>query len=147
MIRRPPRSTLFPYTTLFRSQTLRLAARALDQWLNPDTSDHVGPQLPCRCGGSAQYHGRHEKTFESVLGPLHLQRAYYHCELCQSGFCPRDRALGLESFSLTPGVLRMTGSAAALVSFEESSGYCTNWQGWKSVPSRWKEQQKRWGPR
>src|SRR2546422_6911473 len=24
MIRRPPRSTLFPYTTLFRSQTLRI---------------------------------------------------------------------------------------------------------------------------
>src|SRR5256885_13023491 len=27
MIRRPPRSTLFPYTTLFRSQLHRLAAR------------------------------------------------------------------------------------------------------------------------
>src|SRR5258707_14897704 len=105
-----------------RRQALRLAARALEQRLNTDTSDHVGPQRPCPCGGSAQYHGRHEKTFESVLGPLHLQRAYYHCELCESGFCPRDRALGLESFSLTPGVLRMTASAAALVSFEESSG-------------------------
>jgi hypothetical protein len=40
---------------------------------------------------------------------------------CQSGFCPRDRQLRLEIFSLTPGVLRMTGSTAALVSFEESS--------------------------
>src|SRR2546430_12883922 len=29
MIRRPPRSTLFPYTTLFRSDGGRLAARAL----------------------------------------------------------------------------------------------------------------------
>jgi hypothetical protein len=105
-----------------RRQALRLAARALEQRLNADTSDHVGPELPCLCGGSAQYHGRHGKTFESVLGPLHLERAYYHCEPCESGFCPRDRALGLESFSLTPGVLRMTGSAAALVSFEESSG-------------------------
>src|SRR3712207_9009865 len=27
MIRRPPRSTLFPYTTLFRSRDLRLARR------------------------------------------------------------------------------------------------------------------------
>ncbi|HXP16212.1 MAG TPA: ISKra4 family transposase [Terriglobales bacterium] len=78
--------------------------------------------MPCPCGGCAQYHGRHGKTFESALGPLQLERAYYHCEQCQSGFCPRDRVLGLESFSLTPGVLRMTGSAAALVSFEESSG-------------------------
>jgi hypothetical protein len=105
-----------------RRQALRLAARALEQRLNIDTSDPVGPELPCPCGGSAQYHGRHEKTFESVLGPLHLARAYYHCDQCHSGFCPRDRALGLESFSLTPGVLRMTASTAALVSFEESSG-------------------------
>jgi hypothetical protein len=105
-----------------RRQALRLAARALEQRLNTDLGDHVGPELPCACGGSAKYHGRHGKTFESVLGPLHLQRAYYHCEQCESGFCPRDRALGLESFSLTPGVLRMTASTAALVSFEESSG-------------------------
>ena len=105
-----------------RRQALRLAAQALEQRLNADCSDHLGPQLPCHCGGLAQYHGRHEKTFASVLGPLHLERAYYHCARCQSGFCPRDRALSLESFSLTPGVLRMTASAAALVSFEESRG-------------------------
>src|SRR3712207_7577214 len=30
MIRRPPRSTLFPYTTLFRSETLATALR--DMW-------------------------------------------------------------------------------------------------------------------
>src|SRR2546430_3955911 len=29
MIRRPPRSTLFPYTTLFRSGTIRLDARLI----------------------------------------------------------------------------------------------------------------------
>jgi Uncharacterised protein family (UPF0236) len=105
-----------------RRQALRLAARALEQRLNADTSDYVGPELPCPCGSVAYYHGRHEKTFESVLGPLHLQRAYYDCDRCHRGFCPRDRALQLEWFSLTPGVLRMTASAAALVSFEESSG-------------------------
>jgi Uncharacterised protein family (UPF0236) len=105
-----------------RRQALRLAARALEQRLNADTSDDVGPELPCPGGGVAHYHGRHEKTFESVLGPLPLKRAYYDCDRCHHGFCPRDRALKLELFSLTPGVLRMTGSVAALVSFEESSG-------------------------
>lgn len=105
-----------------RRQALHLAARALEQKLNADISDYVGPELPCSCGGSAQYRGRREKTFESVLGPLRLKRAYYSCEPCQSGFCPRDRSLGLKLSSLTPGVLRMTTSAAALVSFEESSG-------------------------
>src|SRR5258708_23718126 len=37
MIRRPPRSTLFPYTTLFRSRgTCRPAKPTLLPWLNPD---------------------------------------------------------------------------------------------------------------
>src|SRR5258707_2863758 len=35
MIRRPPRSTLFPYTTLFRS-----LPRACDIWLGPTSSGH-----------------------------------------------------------------------------------------------------------
>jgi hypothetical protein len=104
-----------------RRQALRLAARALEPRLNADRSDHAGAELPCSCGESAPYRGRHEKTFESVRGPLRLERAYYHCDRCQGGFCPRDRALRLELFSLTPGVLRMTGSTAALVSFQESS--------------------------
>ena len=86
-----------------RRQVLRLAAHALEQRLNADVSDYVGPTLPCPCGGSAHYHGRHQKTFESALGPLSLQRAYYHGERCQSGFCRRDRALGLEGSSLSPG--------------------------------------------
>lgn len=103
-----------------RRQALRLAARALEQRLNADTTDHAGPELRCPCGGTARYHGRHGKTFESVLGPLRLERAYYHCPQCQSGLYPRDRALRMELFSLTPGVLRMTGTAAALVSFAES---------------------------
>jgi len=86
-----------------RRQALQLAARALEQRLNADTSDYGGAELPCPCGGSAPYHGRHEKTFESALGPLRLERAYYHCVRCQSGFCPRDRSWGLTGSSLTPG--------------------------------------------
>jgi hypothetical protein len=105
-----------------RRQALSLAARALEQKLNADTSDYVGPAILCPCGGVARYHGRHEKTFISALGALHLQRAYYYDDQCHDGFCPRDHDLKLELFSLTPGVLRMTGSAAALLSFEESSG-------------------------
>jgi hypothetical protein len=103
-----------------RRQALCLAARALEQRLNDDTSDYVRPELPCPCGGTAQYRGRHRKSFESVLGPLQLNRPYHYDEHCQSGFCPRDQAPRLDAFSLTPGVLRMTASTAALVSFEES---------------------------
>src|SRR5256885_3287718 len=39
MIRRPPRSTLFPYTTLFRSEELYLAGR-IARGLNSHNVDH-----------------------------------------------------------------------------------------------------------
>lgn len=98
---------------------MRVAARAVERRINADTSDHAGPTAPCACGLPARYAGRHDKTFESVLGPLTLARAYYHCEACATGFCPRDHALGLQGGSLSPGVLRMVGRVGAMVSFEE----------------------------
>lgn len=105
-----------------RGAVLQVAARALEQRFNADTSDHAGPQQPCPCGQTARYVDRREKTFTSVLGALTLKRAYYHCATCQQGFCPRDRALGMDDDSVSPGVLRMLGSVTAEVSFETSSG-------------------------
>src|SRR5258705_931262 len=35
MIRRPPRSTLFPYTTLFRSRSSRVGFRTVGRGVNP----------------------------------------------------------------------------------------------------------------
>jgi hypothetical protein len=102
-----------------RRKAMRVAARAVERRINADTSDHAGPTAPCPCGLPARDAGRHEKTFESVLGPLTLSRAYYHCEPCATGFCPRDHALGLQDGSLSPGVLRMVGRVGAMVSFEE----------------------------
>ena len=76
--------------------------------------------MPCpQCGGHARYAGRRNKVFTSVLGELKLGRAYYHCKPCETGFCPRDAALGIEGTSLSPGVLRMVGKVGAMVSFEE----------------------------
>jgi hypothetical protein len=105
-----------------RSAILQLAAGALQQRLNADTSDKVGSDRPCPCGQTARYVDRRDKTFTSVLGDLTLQRAYYHCAVCKKGFCPRDRALGMDDSSVSPGVLRMLGSVAAEVSFDTSSG-------------------------
>src|SRR5260370_4871284 len=43
MIRRPPRSTLFPYTTLFRSR-----ARGNDQWAGRDPAELATSETPDR---------------------------------------------------------------------------------------------------
>jgi hypothetical protein len=104
--------------TAARRRALALAARAVEQRFNADQSDHRGPTLSCRCGRPARYAGRRAKT---VLGALTLDRAYYHCAVCDAGFCPRDRALGLQDSSLSPAVTRMVGRVGAMVSFVEGS--------------------------
>src|SRR3712207_8590279 len=45
MIRRPPRSTLFPYTTLFRSFAL-LAIVSAQGWFSRDQAGFAEPLLP-----------------------------------------------------------------------------------------------------
>lgn len=102
-----------------RRQALTLAARAIARRLNADTSDHTGVGLPCRCGERARYAGRRAKRFQTVLGEMMLERAYYHCAACDAGFCPRDGVLGLVGTFLSPAVTRMVGLVGALVSFQE----------------------------
>src|SRR2546422_2763088 len=72
MIRRPPRSTLFPYTTLFRSVPLRrqvhrpavLAAQRLRRFLIAVVARHFGDDVsglgrgrPGRTGGARSFAG------------------------------------------------------------------------------------------
>src|SRR3989475_105953 len=59
MIRRPPRSTLFPYTTLFRSHVARLShgrlpvARKAGSWGGAGGGPEPGPGLGARRGHRA----------------------------------------------------------------------------------------------
>jgi hypothetical protein len=47
-----------------------LAACAIKQRLNADTSDHEGPSLNCDCRQAARYSGRRSKVFQSIPGEL-----------------------------------------------------------------------------
>ncbi|MBI4081684.1 MAG: ISKra4 family transposase [Candidatus Lambdaproteobacteria bacterium] len=104
-----------------RRRVLEVAARAVEGRLNAERSDHAGPSLACPCGGQAHYAGRRPKTFQTALGPMTLERAFYLCAACRQGFCPRDRALGLAATALSPAVTRMAGPAAGRASFAESN--------------------------
>lgn len=103
-----------------RRAVLAWAARLIQDWLNADHSDRRPGAVLCSCGHPARYVDRRRKRVHSALGDLELERAYYHCSRCRTGFCPRDRALGIEG-ALSPAVLRMVASVAALASFQESS--------------------------
>src|SRR5271167_3765534 len=112
-----------------RQQVLQLAGAAVAQRLNADTSDEQGSRVRCNCGQEARLVGRRSKQVQSVLGPLQLERAYYHCSSCGQGFCPRDRHLGIENTSLSPALTRMVGTVGAMVSFQEGSELLTELAG------------------
>ena len=112
-----------------RQQVLQLAGTAVEQRLNADTSDERGARTPCGCGHEARLVGRRNKQVQSVLGPLQLERAYYHCSACGHGFCPRDQHLSIENTSLSPALTRMVGTVGAMVSFQEGSELLTELAG------------------
>lgn len=104
-----------------RRKALHIAATIIAQRINADHSDGASKTWACACGQQARRVGRRAKTFTTALGALTLHRAYYHCAKCNTGFSPRDRALGIEGTSLSPAVTRMVGITAAMNSFKESS--------------------------
>src|SRR2546422_3774728 len=72
MIRRPPRSTLFPYTTLFRSEQLDfpvIYASALQGWATRDAK-HVGKDMSTLFEAILEYVPVRDEDPE---GPLQLQ--------------------------------------------------------------------------
>jgi hypothetical protein len=104
-----------------RHQVLQLAGAAVEQRLNADISDGQDSRTRCACGQEARLVGRRSKQVQSVLGPLQLERAYYHCSSCGHGFYPRDKQLGIENTSFSPALTRMVGTVGAMVSFQEGS--------------------------
>ena len=92
--------------TALRRRALRVAARLLEERLNADHCDQSGTTRPCGCGQKARYVGRRAKRFQSVLGGLKLERAYYHCPACGEGCCPA-------SGSRTPSLPRLSSSCSA----------------------------------
>lgn len=104
-----------------RVAALQAANRLVAHHINADHSDMQDTRLACDHGHDARYAGRRSRTVTTVLGPMTLERAWYHCETCNAGFAPRDRDLGIEAGPLSPGVLRMVGYAAGEYSFAISS--------------------------
>ncbi len=83
---------------------------------------YCGPRAGCGCGAQAAYAGHRSRTVTTVLGPVTLRRAWYHCAECRHGFAPRDQQLGVPGCSLSPGLAEMTALAGAEVSFGRAAG-------------------------
>src|SRR2546430_12347432 len=70
MIRRPPRSTLFPYTTLFRSTRRASDGLTLDEWKSATTS--TASPGPTQSSAGTNTNGRSEEHTSELQSQSNL---------------------------------------------------------------------------
>ena len=104
-----------------RTAMTRLGGCLLAGLLGLDAG-HRGPRVDCGAGHQAGFVSYRAKVIDTVLGPVTVRRAWYHCADCRHGVAPRDAELGIEKASLSPGLARMTARAAAAVPFAGAAG-------------------------
>ena len=63
----------------------------------------AGPRVPCGQGHEAEFVSYRDKVIDTVLGPVTLTRAWYHCAACGHGLAPRDAELGVAGRVHVPG--------------------------------------------
>jgi hypothetical protein len=106
---------------VLRAGLLKLGGSMLGQLLSADPGQR-GPRLPCGPGHEAEFTDYRDKVIDTVLGPVTLRRAWYHCAECKHGFAPRDAELGVGGTSLSPGLAAMNDIAAVAGPFAKAAG-------------------------
>ncbi|MGH3302000.1 MAG: hypothetical protein ACRDOK_10015 [Streptosporangiaceae bacterium] len=99
-----------------RAGLAQLGCALLEPLLAADAG-YRGPRTGCGAGHQAGFAGYRDKTIDTVLGPVTIRRAWYHCAACGHGFAPRDGQLGVAGQTMSPGLAKMTDRAAAAVPF------------------------------
>jgi hypothetical protein len=104
-----------------RAAMTRIGCRLLEQLLGADAG-YRGPRIECPAGHQAAFVSNRAKTIDTVLGPVTVRRAYYHCAGCGHGVVPKDAELEIASASMSPGVRKMTARAATAAPFAAAAG-------------------------
>ena len=92
-----------------RATMHEIGGRVLEHLLNADGGGYRGARIPCSQGHSAEFIEYRGKEVLTVLAPVTVQRAYYHCGSCGAGLLPKDQALDIVGTTFSPGVRRMMG--------------------------------------
>ena len=99
-----------------RAGLLRLGASVLEDLLAVDAG-YAGPRVPCGQGHEAELVSCRARSVDTVLGPVTIRRAWYHCGQCHHGLAPRDARLGIAAQGMSPGLRKMAARAAAALPF------------------------------
>ena len=101
-----------------RAAMHEVGGRLLEQLLNADGGGYRGAHVPCGQGHQAAFVGYRRKAVLTVLAPVHVQRAYYHCAHCEDGVIPKDQALDIVGTAFSPGVRRLMGRVGGKEAFD-----------------------------
>jgi hypothetical protein len=103
-----------------RTAMTRLGAGLLEDPLALEAG-YGGPAVDCGAGHQARFVSYRDKALDTVLGPVTVRRAYYHCGQCPGGVVPRDAEPGTVRASLSPGLRSMAAHAATAVPFARAT--------------------------
>ena len=103
-----------------RTGLTQLGGRLLEGLLAADAG-HRGAAVDCGAGHQARLVSYRGKAVDTVLGPVTVRRAWYHCAECGHGLAPRDAELGVTGQAISPGLRRMAARAAAAVPFAKAA--------------------------
>jgi hypothetical protein len=82
---------------VIRAGMLKLGGGVLGKLLG------ANPGYRCGAGHQAEFVSYRDKVIDTVLGPVTITRAWYHCADCKHGLAPRDAELGVTAASMFPG--------------------------------------------
>ena len=106
---------------VIRAGMLKLGGGVLGKLLAADPG-YRGPRADCGQGHQAEFVSYRDKVIDTVLGPVTLTRAWYHCAACGHGLAPRDAELGVAGAVDVAGAGRDDRPVAAAGPFAKAAG-------------------------
>ena len=120
---------------VIRAGMLQAGCGMLEKLLAADPG-YRGPRVPCGQGHEAEFVSYRDKVIDTVLGPVTLTRAWYHCAACGHGLAPRDAGLGVAGQAMSPGLRAMNDQAAAAGPFAKAARLLENLAGVRLTAKR-----------
>lgn len=103
-------------------EKMRLLGQGLLQRLvNRGANGYKGSSMACKCGGVMKFIQHRKRNIHTVFGWITVKRAYYHCSDCGAALAPYDKASGLGTEQLSPGLAKACCLLAVDSSFEQTS--------------------------
>jgi hypothetical protein len=96
-----------------RAHSLAIGRSALETGLRVYAANTTPEPVLRECGHAPQRNGKRKKTIHTVLGPIAVQRPYYHDAACGCGQAPLDRLLDVEETSFSPGLRNMMANVGS----------------------------------